>query len=509
MGERFQVQQPAATPGTVLGTVLGRSSFLAQTFSVPGRSTSSAIGKEQYWNSIGTQLFSVANIQRAWALDQLGNWEGTFSDLFRQNSEQERTHDAVNELTGFTTPANFVDPAYDLAGNITTMPQPADQTASFTLTYDAWNRLVVVEDTSGTVAQYEYDGQGRRIVKDIPGGTTDDVDYYYNDRWQLLTEVKDGSVEAIYQWHPNYIDALNLRMRSSDMHWFLHDANFNVTAAMDDSTGAVVERYAYTPYGEVTVLDPDYSADADGISDIGNTHFYTGRERDPETGLQLNRNRYYAPHLGRWLTRDPIGYEGRSSNLYDYVRSSPIGWVDPQGLQYIQLYPCMFPEDCDGRIDTMPPPCPDPPLKIGSPGQWGSGPPGRPGGSKGNCWRYACNDPGKPGEPHQAFPGGEDPQGHLTCSQLRNLAKKTRGVRDTDKDGKCPKCYYKVKLVLQDNPGFNDYHWYRQDDDGTWSHKPGMGPVQGPINDPTKDAKKRGYPDDCGYLCVKKGTDVD
>ncbi len=33
------------------------------------------------------------------------------------------------------------------------------------VTYDAWNRLVKLEDGSGTVAQYEYDGAKRRMVK--------------------------------------------------------------------------------------------------------------------------------------------------------------------------------------------------------------------------------------------------------------------------------------------------------------------------------------------------------
>jgi RHS repeat-associated protein len=90
------------------------------------------------------------------------------------------------------------------------------------------------------------------------------------------------------------------------------DANYNVTAAVDDSTDAVVERYNYTPYGTPTVLDANFAADSDQVSDIGNTHLYTGRERDPETGLQLNRHRYYASHLGRWTTRDPIGYDAGS-----------------------------------------------------------------------------------------------------------------------------------------------------------------------------------------------------
>ena len=142
------------------------------------------------------------------------------------------------------------------------------------------------------------------------------------------------SYHNLYYWHPQYIDALAMRWSGTygiGKHVFLQDANYNVTAAVTTS-GTVAERYNYTPYGAVTFLDANFAVDADQISDIGNQHLYTGRERDPETGLQLNRHRYYASHLGRWLTRDPIGYHGGSMNLYEYVNSMPSRFVDPLGL---------------------------------------------------------------------------------------------------------------------------------------------------------------------------------
>ena len=36
----------------------------------------------------------------------------------------------------------------------------------------------------------------------------------------------------------------------------------------------------------------------------------------------------------------------------------------------------------------------------------------------------------------------------------------------------CPTGTYKIALVLDLNPLDRDYHWYRQNSDGTWSHKP-------------------------------------
>jgi hypothetical protein len=56
-------------------------------------------------------------------------------------------------------------------------------------------------------------------------GTGADHDYYYNDQWQLLTETNGSTVKAIYHWHPFYVDALAVRMRTDDTHYFTHDAN--------------------------------------------------------------------------------------------------------------------------------------------------------------------------------------------------------------------------------------------------------------------------------------------
>jgi len=81
------------------------------------------------------------------------------------------------------------------------------------------------------------------------------------------------------------------------------------------------------------MLDPGFLPVANNTSTISSELRFTGRRTDPETGLQLNRNRFYASHLGRWVNRDPIGYEGGTNNLYEYVGSDPVFWVDPQGLE--------------------------------------------------------------------------------------------------------------------------------------------------------------------------------
>ena len=45
------------------------------------------------------------------------------------------------------------------------------------------------------------------------------------------------------------------------------------------------------------------------------------------------RNRVYSPELGRFLSRDPLGFGGGDFNLYRYAAGNPIAFRDPTGLQ--------------------------------------------------------------------------------------------------------------------------------------------------------------------------------
>ncbi len=57
---------------------------------------------------------------------------------------------------------------------------------------------------------------------------------------------------------------------------------------------------------------------------------FTGREWDPETGLYYYRARYYDPKAGRFISEDPIGFEG-GVNFLSYVGNNPTKWRDPSG----------------------------------------------------------------------------------------------------------------------------------------------------------------------------------
>lgn len=48
-------------------------------------------------------------------------------------------------------------------------------------------------------------------------------------------------------------------------------------------------------------------------------------------GFYYMRARYYDPNVGRFISEDPIGFEGGDVNLYAYVGNNPVSWIDPSG----------------------------------------------------------------------------------------------------------------------------------------------------------------------------------
>ena len=147
-------------------------------------------------------------------------------------------------------------------------------------------------------------------------------------------EFKNSVANRMNLHRSEYIDSLAVSVTATDRHYYLCDANYNVTAAITPSAG-VAERYSYSPYGKVTIRDADFSADADGNSDIGNEYLFTGRRLDAETGFYYFRNRYYSAEMGRFVTVDPIRYNGSKWNLYGAYFVP--GGVDPLGYAAIHV----------------------------------------------------------------------------------------------------------------------------------------------------------------------------
>ena len=115
---------------------------------------------------------------------------------------------------------------------------------------------------------------------------------------------------------------------------YAQDANWDTTAVVgfNGTTGAwgVTQRYVYSPYGSITVLNADWSAPPAGTQPVVN-NLYQGMTLDVVTGLYDERFRNYSPTLGTWISQDPLQYIN-GADTYQFVMGNPVGMVDPRGL---------------------------------------------------------------------------------------------------------------------------------------------------------------------------------
>ena len=256
--------------------------------------------------------------RQSWSLDALGNWSSTT----KNGATTTKTFNAANQAGTAT---------FDNNGNTLT-------DSGKTYTYDAWNRLKSVRDSSGTVvAGYAYDALDRRVVE-VRGATTTSV--YFTPGWEALEERVNGSTAANvttqYVW--GVTGALVLRdsyssgtLVPSSRLYALTNANGDIMALVNTS-GVAAERYVYDPYGTVTVIDASGNPRGVNASIYGWRYLFQGGRFDATTGLYNFGYRDYDPSQGRWIERDPLGLAAGDANLYRFVENNPISMVDPLGL---------------------------------------------------------------------------------------------------------------------------------------------------------------------------------
>jgi RHS repeat-associated protein len=254
-----------------------------------------------------SSLPSVPN--EAFAYDLMGNW----------TPYDGRVHDEANQLTednGFTY-------RYDADGNLIEKRSKSSPAEVTTYRWDPRNRLIRVTTPAHTLS-YRYDGFGRRIARSVDGAET----RYVLDDQNVIEERDAAGALKASNVHAG-LDVLLAREDASlGTTWWAHADHLGSIQALTDASGSAIERYRYTAFGQPTVLAADGSAIAAAVRQ---PFAFTAREWEPEAALSFHRARFLDPVLGRWISRDPIGENGRI-NLYIYVANEPQRHSDPTGL---------------------------------------------------------------------------------------------------------------------------------------------------------------------------------
>ncbi len=307
------------------GNVLSRNDLvetaLSQLYSYDNLSRLSSFSQ----GTLSGGAISSPTSSQAWSLDALGNWSG-------ETTNSTTVTKSFNTQNQATSVSSGTAPTFDASGN--TVTDSGD-----TYVYDAWNRLVAVKNSGGTtVAAYAYDSLGRRVTETYSGSSTTNH-LYYSSQWQVIEERQNGTatsnVSQQYVWSLAGIDTLVLldsysSGSLSQRLFALQDANLNTTALIG-ATGTIEERYAYDPYGDVSVLDASGTPRTGNMSSYGWQYLYQGGRLDEVMGWYGFRNRDYIASEGRWAEKDPWGFAAGDTNIYRFVGSQPSDKSDPSG----------------------------------------------------------------------------------------------------------------------------------------------------------------------------------
>ncbi|WP_051979009.1 RHS repeat-associated core domain-containing protein [Edaphobacter aggregans] len=222
------------------------------------------------------------------------------------------TYNAANQLTNW----NGVSISYDANGNLV-----SDGIHSYS--WNARDQLKSID--AGGAATFNYDGFGRRTTKTLTAISTTNFLY---DGATPVQEISAGGLPTANLF-TGEMDEYFTRTDSTGSMSYLSDS-LGSTLALADATGVIRTQYTYEPFGATTQI---------GASTT-NSFAFTGRE-DDTAGLYFYRARYYSPTFGRFISEDPLGFGGADVNLYAYVGSDPIDFVDPLGLRPLS--------DCEKR----------------------------------------------------------------------------------------------------------------------------------------------------------------
>lgn len=231
---------------------------------------------------------------------------------------------SYNQLSQLEDSVNF-HYEYDLNGNLIALKDTNDQIIQ-TYHFNSQNKMSEVRNELGQlVASYYHDPFGRRLSKTVfdENQMSQTTYFHYSDEGYAAEKNESGLTTYLFlpdsPWSAGPVFS-----KIGTSYYYYQNDHIGTPQIVHDNQGNILNSKEMNAFGswqnQVNLIEDNFG--------------FAGQYRDSETGFYYNLLRYYDPKTGRYISRDPIKFNG-GMNMYLYANSSPTKYVDPLGLKVI------------------------------------------------------------------------------------------------------------------------------------------------------------------------------
>jgi len=216
----------------------------------------------------------------------------------------------------------------------------------FTFDYDS-NGTLLTKTLDGEITTFDYDALGNLRGVILPDAT--EIEYVIDGQNRRVGKAIDNQIVAGYLYENSLNSTVQLDLNGTIVAQFIYGQRENIPAYMikddknyriigdllgsprlivDSVSGEIVQRVDYDTWG-VVLSDTN-----PGFQPFG----FAGGFYDGQTMITRFGARDYDASIGRWISKDPIGFSSGDSNIYSYVGGDPINYYDNEGTFRKRLF---------------------------------------------------------------------------------------------------------------------------------------------------------------------------
>ncbi len=161
-------------------------------------------------------------------------------------------------------------------------------------------------------------------LREVKRGSSGTIHYVFEDTEPVFEKrIADSRIRSyVYALGKHLARVDGVIGDSTAKVYYYHTDQVSSVKAVTDQSGKVVYNADYFAFGTQFVKDDDFDE----------SHGFTGKEYDSDTGLYYYNARWYDSELGRFISEAPMG-DPNNPNLYSYCANNPVHNTDPTGTR--------------------------------------------------------------------------------------------------------------------------------------------------------------------------------